>query len=134
MFKKFVVSTCLIVSGVSFAQNLPNGIWETEYMSARDGQPKVVIHENNKVDLYIDKRCIFNIFGAPGVCTLNLLIPKSTTAEVVHSSADGIKKVYKLKDTKFALVTVNGVPKRFLAEEADHVIYSLPVNKTILHP
>ncbi|BBH52640.1 hypothetical protein [Fluviispira sanaruensis] len=129
MLKKIILLAFVSISGSSFANNLAEGIWQTEFVSSIHGRPVVEIKKDS-VDLYIDNRCRFNQVGDPGICTMNLIIPTTTTLDYLYSSHDGAKKVYNLKGTKFSIVETKGIPTRLIVEENGFIKYSLPVKKS----
>ncbi|KAB8029961.1 hypothetical protein [Fluviispira multicolorata] len=130
MIKKYIFAVSLVSTTFCFAESLPQGSYETELMSSQHGQPKIVVKENNNVEVYLDNRCRFNQFGEIALCTRNLIIPELTKASHVYSSADGVKKIYKLGHTHYSVVTNKDQPNRFLVQDNEgNIVYSLPLTK-----
>ncbi|KAB8033581.1 hypothetical protein [Fluviispira multicolorata] len=121
--------TNLVYSSTSFSSNaettshnevsLPSGQWVSKIESVAIGYYNVIIENGNQVKIYINDNCDLDDFGRKELSTCNKgeTLFFYGTASLVNETQNGMLKVYKVSDTRYALVLKNNTPVRLLRFE-----------------
>lgn len=129
MLKNIVFSSLLFTSCISVAINFPKGAWNTTPYLPQYGQYHIKIMENNEVKINHDpNRCLYNDFGDIAGCTRMAEIPYTGKIKLYLTSKDTTKKVYKVSNTMYSIITINNEVSSLLEYNKEgRVILSLPL-------